>query len=590
MRYLTRFLLVMACVFCALGVQARRETPSGRPALSPVRQRRFNYFFQEAVRLRLDENYSRAYYCLEHCLEIDPLSADALYEMAVYNLYVLGKDSLGFEQLRYAADLEPKNPDILELLARQYLDQQRPEETIKCLEQIVALQPKRSDLYSVLSKLYAQTGDAKRALASLDRQETIEGKSLELSLSKFVLLKSMKKQKQGFAEMEGLMRENPHDLQIPLIMADLYFDEGQEEKGLQLMRQVERESPRFPQLQMEWMEYYKRKGQDSMVTALCDSMVFSPDVSDEMRRHLVQVRMNELAAQPDSLNGAMRYHRRVVERFPDPNLYAVSAQFLARHGASSDSLLTELHYLVDLDPTNEMALGTLLDYYIGKDSLSAAEEICLKGINALPGDLRFSFYMGAIHYQCGRQREAIEVLKGGIGRADENTQPEVLSEAYTMLGDCHYKLEQFSQAFAAYDSSLVYNPNNVVCLNNYAYFLSLRGERLEKAEQMSYIAIKQEPLNKTYLDTYAWILYLEENYSMAKFYIDRVVSPMASDDEVVTSVEFSADVVRHAADIYEANGLTERAEHLRQLARKKEANEAEEAGEAEKEQAEEPKE
>lgn len=590
MRHLTRILLAMTCAFCALGVQAKRETTVVRPTLSEAQQRRFNYFFQEAVRLRLDENYSRSYYCLKHCLEIDPLSPDALYEMAVYNLYILGKDSVGFEQLRYAAGLEPKNPDILELLARQYLDRKDNEETIKCLEQIVALQPKRSDLYSVLSKLYAQTGDAKRALASLDRQETIEGKSLELSLGKFVLLKSMKKLKQAFAEMESLRRENPHDLNIPLVMAGMYLDEGQEEKALQLMAQVERESPRYPQLQIARMEYYERKGQDSLVTALCDSLVFSPDVDEQMRRHLVQVRMNELAEASDSLSEAMRYHRRVVEQFPAPELYMLSAQFLARRGGSSDSLVAELHHLVDLDPTNELALGTLLDYYISTDSLSAAEEICLKGINALPADLRFSYYMGAIHYQRGNQNAAVEVLKSGIARATEDTQPEVLSDAYAMMGDCYYKQERIAEAFTAYDSSLVRNPNNVVCLNNYAYYLSLRGERLEKAEQMSYITIKQEPLNKTYLDTYAWILYQEENYSMAKFYIDRVVSPLASDEDIVTSTDYSAEVIRHAAAIYEANDQSERAEHLRLLAQKKEESPTETAGENMEEPIEEPKE
>lgn len=590
MRRLTRFLLILLCTLCALGAQAKRETSVARPTLSEAEQRRFNFFFQEAVRLRLDENYSRAYYCLQHCLELDPGSPDALYEMAIYNLYILGRDSLGFEQLRYAAGLEPKNPDILELLARQYLDQERPGEAVKCLEQIVALQPKRSDLYSVLSKLYAQSGDAKRALASLDRRETIEGKSLELSLSKFVLLKSMKKSKQAFAEMESLRRENPHDLQIPLIIADLYLDEGQDEKALQLMDQVERESPRYPQLQLARMKYYERKGQDSLVTAMTDSLVFSRDLDEQMRLRLVQKRMGELAEKSDSLAEAMHYQRRVAEQFPDPNLYALSAQFLVQHKASSDSILAELHHLVDLDPTNEMALGTLLGYYIDTDSLAAAEEICLKGINALPADLRFSFYMGAIHYQRDNQSQAIEVLRGGIARAAEETQPELLSEAYTMLGDCYYKLEQYLEAFAAYDSSLVHNPNNVVCLNNYAYFLSLRGEQLEKAEQMSYITIKQEPLNKTYLDTYAWILYLEENYSMAKFYIDRVVSPLASDEDIVASTDFSADVIRHAADIYEANGQTERAEHLRQLAREKEENQAKETEKITEEQIEEPKE
>lgn len=77
---------------------------------------------------------------------------------------------------------------------------------------------------------------------------------------------------------------------------------------------------------------------------------------------------------------------------------------------------------------------------------------------------------------------------------------------------------------------------------------------------------------------------------MAKFYIDRVVSPLASDEDIVTSTDYSAEVIRHAAAIYEANDQSERAEHLRLLAQKKEESPTETAGENMEEPIEEPKE
>jgi Tfp pilus assembly protein PilF len=61
------------------------------------------------------------------------------------------------------------------------------------------------------------------------------------------------------------------------------------------------------------------------------------------------------------------------------------------------------------------------------------------------------------------------------------------------------------------------------CLNNYAYFLSESGEQLAKAEQMSYRTVKAEPKNATYLDTYAWILYMLGRYSEANIYIDQAL-------------------------------------------------------------------
>ena len=91
------------------------------------------------------------------------------------------------------------------------------------------------------------------------------------------------------------------------------------------------------------------------------------------------------------------------------------------------------------------------------------------------------------------------------------------------MGDILHQKGLAEAAFAAYDSCLVWKGDNISCLNNYAYYLSERGERLTQAEEMSYKTIKAEPKNATYLDTYAWILFMEGRYSEAKIYIDQAL-------------------------------------------------------------------
>ena len=86
---------------------------------------------------------------------------------------------------------------------------------------------------------------------------------------------------------------------------------------------------------------------------------------------------------------------------------------------------------------------------------------------------------------------------------------------------------------------------------------------------MSYRAIKMEPLNKTYLDTYAWVLFVQGNYSLAKFYIDRVVSPQQTDSLLLADENLQADVFEHAGDIYAMNDNEELAVRYWTLARRK---------------------
>lgn len=110
-----------------------------------------------------------------------------------------------------------------------------------------------------------------------------------------------------------------------------------------------------------------------------------------------------------------------------------------------------------------------------------------------------------------------------------------------MIGDIYNSKEMREKAFEAYDSSLVYNDNNIATLNNYAYFLSVENRELDKAEEMSYKTIKAEPENAVYLDTYAWILFMKGKYTEARIYIDQVIN---------SGEDSSPEVLEHCGDIY----------------------------------------
>ncbi len=575
--------------FLALPAGARQKTGKGvvsetTPLLTLAQQRRFDYFYLEGIKQRVTGEYSRAYYCFERALEIYPQSADVQYELGIINYYALNRDSLALKQLKHASMAQPKNPYYLETWAKICLEREDQTGATEALEQIVSLQPKRSDVLIALVELYGRQNEGKLALNALNQIELLEGSSEELSLRKFVLLRSMKKQKQAYQEMENLRQANPHDQNIPLLMASLYLEDGQQRKALQLMDEVRRQNPHYPQLHLTMMDYYEKTGQDSLALRLCDSLVMAPNVETSTRLKLVGNRMQQLAQQDDSLQSAMRYFRSVTARYPEPEMYVLSVTFLRQYDAPQDSLTAELERLVDVDPSNDGALELLLSFYFAKEDLDRAEEICRKGINASPDNLEYSYYLGAIQFQHGNRSGALEILQSGVERANPDTQKALLSDAWSLAGDCYYQLGHPEQAFAAYDSCLVYNPQNVMCLNNYAYYLSLRQQQLDKAEQMSYLAIQKEPLNKTYLDTYAWVLFVNGNASMAKFYIDRVVSPSASDDDLLEAEQPSAEVLEHAAAIYETNDLTEAAQRYRQLAQRKEQMEKEKKLEEEREQ------
>jgi Tfp pilus assembly protein PilF len=106
---------------------------------------------------------------------------------------------------------------------------------------------------------------------------------------------------------------------------------------------------------------------------------------------------------------------------------------------------------------------------------------------------------------------------------------------------------------------LSFNPNNDYVLNNYSYYLSLRKENLDKAERMAAQAVKNQPNNASFLDTYAWVLYMREKYKEARKVMERA---LAQPDVSSTLLEHYGDILFQLGDVESAVHQWEKARAL----------------------------
>ena len=149
-------------------------------------QTNFDYFYLEAEKCRLAEDYSSAMDLYRHCLDINPEAPEALYNIGLLYLY-LRSDSIGTAYIRQACQRDANNPYYLETLAALYLNKRDAESSIPVLEKMAVLQPRRSDILSQLAQLYSTVGDTDKAIDVLDRIELLEGFSPQVSVEKFRL-------------------------------------------------------------------------------------------------------------------------------------------------------------------------------------------------------------------------------------------------------------------------------------------------------------------------------------------------------------------------------------------------------------------
>ena len=138
--------------------------------------------------------------------------------------------------------------------------------------------------------------------------------------------------------------------------------------------------------------------------------------------------------------------------------------------------------------------------------------VCEKCIELFPQSPEYYFYLGIGYYQKEDYQKALETYQEGL-KVIPKENIGLISNFYWQMGDIYYQIDQKEEMYKAYDEALKYNENNVFVLNNYSYFLTLDKTDLKKAERMAAQCIKLEPDNATYLDTYAWVFFMQGNYT-----------------------------------------------------------------------------
>ena len=529
-------------------------------------QTNFDYFYLEAEKCRLAEDYSSAMDLYQHCLDINPEAPEALYNIGLLYLY-LHADSIGTAYIRKACERDSNNPYYLESLAALYLNKRDAEASIPVLEKMATLQSRRSDILLQLVQLYSTVGATDKAIGALNRIELLEGPSPQLSVEKFRLYKDKGQLDSAFMSLQALCDDAPHDMNLRIVVGNLYMQAGDTVKALQIYDEVRRQEPTNTSLQLATMDYYHDSGQEILYNTMRDSLLFHSESPTQLRVLMLRSYISDV--QQDST-----YAPRLEAAFDtllarpqqDAEVLIMKAAYQLYSRQPQEELIKTMRQVLEVDPGNETALRELLQFYAEQNDEKGVEDISRRGINYHPEEIAYAYYLGMALAEQKKLTDAAEVLQQGLRVRTEFASERLVSNVFGVLGDIYYQQQKETEAFAAYDSALVYMEDNIMCLNNYAYYLSLKGEQLDKAEEMSYRTIRQEPENITYLDTYAWILFMKGDYAHARTYMDKVVDPGKTDDELLADERLMGNIIEHAGDIYANVGEQETALRLWKLA------------------------
>lgn len=562
-------LMLLTCLTGTAAVPLHPQSEDGQA--QSEQQRRLSYYYLAAQKQKDQGNISAMVDLLQHCLRIDSLNPAATYDLGTI-WFPLRRDSSSLAQLQHAVELDPNNPWYLETLATAHLQMRQQDEAIPVLERMAKLQSKRTDIPAQLYQLYKQKGRSEDAIQALDRLQTLQGNSTRIAALKYQLYMDLNDTTQAFGVLHNLCREYPYDVQSLLYLANQYVNVGYSDSAQMVFHQVERIDPQNILLKYSRLQYHLAVGDTVHYRAMRDSLILSPSVDDDLRNEALTQMVSEVANDTTCIPHCDSIFARVLEADRPPvsalNMYVIYRTYVYQE--QPVQIIPILQRIIEVDPSNLQTIQAMLQIYLQQNDAPAIRDLCQKALIYHPDNLSFHYFLGMALAQEKQTQAAIKALTTAIRQTDEESNPQMVGDIYCLLGDLLHENGQERQAFSAYDSCLVYMPDNAACLNNYAYFLSLKADQLEEAEQMSYRAIKTEPNNKTYLDTYAWVLFMRQDYTTARSYMNRVVDPSLSDSDILADEELSAVLIEHAGDIHAKLGETAQALRLWQLASQKE--------------------
>lgn len=511
----------------------------------------YNYFFLEGVRQQEMGNLTAAFDLLRHARDLNPNAPEVCYLLAPY--YVdLKDDTRSRAYYERAATLDPENSSYIEKLGQLYVSQKDYPNAINAYEKLYALNKARVDVLQILYQLYGSQNEFQQMINVLNRIEVLEGSSEQISLSKMQIYEQMGEKRKEYDELKSLVDSHPLDLNYKVMFGNWLLQNGKKKEAVKLYRNVLKEEPTNALAKLSLLDYYRTIGDQATVDVITQELLQSPKTEKETKIALLRqvISSNQQANVSDSAEVMKLFSQALSVPQTDADILMMKAAYMSLKKMPKAEINRVYEQAIDVEPDNSRARIALIQNIWDTGDYDKVIAICRPAQEYNPEETVFYYFQGMAQYQKHENDAALQTFRKGVSQIKADSNPDVVSDFYALMGEILHEKGRLAESFQAYDSCLQWKPDNIAAMNNYAYYLSEANKDLPKAEQLSYKTIKAEPNNSTFLDTYAWILFQQKRYEEAKIYIDQAIRS----DSTLTGV-----VKEHAGDIYAMTGDIDKA-------------------------------
>ncbi len=516
-----------------------------------------NALLVDAIKEDMVNNNSRlAISKLQRALKQDPSNATLLFKLGeIY--YKTGRIAESVNVLEKAITLAPDNKWNYILLADVYKSRKDYDNAIRVMEQLVQLVPANPFYYQDISNLYLMTGNPQKALKTLDMMEKEFGVGAEISEAKKRIYLAINKPGKAAVELEKLIEAFPGNTDYMRNLVDLYMAMGNKEKVIQLLEKMLEADPNDGEAMLMLADYYFRQGDTLNSHSFARKAFANPYVELEPRMKYLMINYLQKEINEKNVDFVLELSDRLAKD------YRGNAQVLAFRGDvyysmnEDDSALANYTNALKYEKNLVLLWQKVISIQFEKSQFEESKATAHEALDYFPASAIIYLYLGLSENRLKEYDNSVRHFKNGLDFCGDNDKLKL--QFYFNLGELYNSLKDYTNSDRYFDKVLEIDPKDQLTLNNYAYYLSLRKENLDKAEMMSKKALENDPGNPAYLDTYGWILYLKGDFDQAAKYVEQALEKK----------KWDAELLEHLGDIYYRLDRVDEAVELWEKAKKK---------------------
>ncbi len=529
---------------------------TGTQKLSEQKQKELEYLFVEALKQKMFGNAQKAIQLLSSCLDIDHNSSAAMYELA--NIHAANNDfTTASLLLEKAISINPGNKWYKLLLSQIYQKQRKFAEAAVLYSGLIKIEPENMEYLYMRAALLANAKKYEEAIGAFNEMEKKTGINEQVSVEKQQIYISMGEVDKAFGEIEKLIEHNPSETKYYGVLADLYQSQGDSVNALKNYNKILEMEPGNGFVHFSLANYYLENGNEEKSFEETQKGFESNevDLQTKLQMYMMLVSNREKSKITDKKEQVLI--NLLLDEYPSEFLvYTVYADYYLKKNMLKEARAQMLKAL-EIEQNDYMVWERVL--FIDNDLLDweGLYKHSKDAIELFPNQPQTYFLHAVACVQLEKFEETKKIVEEGL---DYVVDDKKLQGQFLMLkGEAIYKLGNLDEAFGLFDKAIELGPDNYIALNNYAYYLSLAGRDLDKAERMSGRVVEHFPDNPTYLDTHAWVLFKKGEYTLAKFYIQSAINNGGQDNP--TLLEHYGDILFMLQKLDEAKKFWEKAKN-----------------------------